>query len=473
MRKPEPNSSDRLCRATLAAAVSAALFPLSAWGLPAVTPSASSLSFGNVPTGSTSANLTSTLTSTGTSPWMIFNIGSPSCYGGPVCYGGAEFTCMTTCAYGGSYNPGQSCDLTANFHPTFLGPQLLTVQICDNTGSPTTITLIGNGVVPPPFVLVPSTFDFGDVAVGSQSPSAIFSLQNPGASPLAFTTSTSGPFAIVATTCSNPVAAGGFCDFDVAFVPTNPGVALGSFDVFESSGGSARSTLIGNGIIGPQLLLPSSIDFQFTLGSAPVTQTVTLQNTGLATLDISSITISGPFTLVNNCPASLAPGASCTLVLGFTAPSAGAFDGTLTINTNAPGGSRLIALHGLSQPRAVPILEVTPVEIGFGDQALGTLGEGETVKIRNIGGAPAIFNSIVVSPDFAILSHSCNAPLEPAATCEALVAIRALGYGTRSGKFVVNSNAENSPNSVNVFGTGCRTSGLTLGRLGIARGCRP
>src|ERR1035441_1050496 len=57
--------------------------------------------------------------------------------------------------------------------------------------------------------------------------------------------------------------------------------------------------------------------------SAP--QSVTLTNTGNATLNIASVTVTGPnaadFVLTNMCGSSVAPGAKCTASVTFT-PSA-------------------------------------------------------------------------------------------------------------------------------------------------------
>jgi hypothetical protein len=93
------------------------------------------------------------------------------------------------------------------------------------------------------------------------------------------------------------------------------------------------------------------------------------------------------------------------------------------------------------------------------------------VKIRNIGGLAAVFDSLVVTPDFVILSHTCRAPLAPLDACEALVAMRPLSYGVRFGTLRIRSNAENSPNVVDIFGTSCHGASLTIPRLGIAGGC--
>jgi hypothetical protein len=231
---------------------------------------------------------------------------------------------------------------------------------------------------------------------------------------------------------------------------------------------------LGTGTTLPELLLPSEIALVHTVGGAPATQVVQLQNSGLAPLLMSSISISGAgFTLSHDCPASLSPGGVCRLNLGFSASAPGDTSGALTVVSNAPGGSRVIPLRGIAQPRAVPLLEVLPFEIGFGSRAMGTTTPAQIVKLRNLGGVPVVFDSFVVSPDFVILGNRCPAQLDSLATCEADVAMRPTGYGIRRGTFTIRSNAENGPNSVRLTGTGCRFSGLTLGRLGISTGCGP
>jgi hypothetical protein len=277
----------------------------------------------------------------------------------------------------------------------------------------------------------------------------------------------------VGSNCSNPIPGGGACDLDVAFLPTAAGLASGNLVVAPSSGSPAISALQGNGTVGPVLALPSNVDIVYTLGAPPSTQAVSLQNTGGATLTFTSITIAGPgFTLVNNCPGSLPPGSICDVIIGFSSADQGTFLGTLTIVSDAPGGSRVINLRGLASPRNVPILEVTPREIGYGRLALGSVTDGETVKVRNIGGAPAAFDSFVISPDFVILSNGCQgSPLGSLQTCELLVAMRPLSYGPRGGTLRINSNAENGPRFVDVFGTSCRGSSLVVPRLGVSGAC--
>jgi hypothetical protein len=52
------------------------------------------------------------------------------------------------------------------------------------------------------------------------------------------------------------------------------------------------------------------------------------------------------FTQTNNCPASLAAGSSCTIMVTFTPSAAMKQTGTLTITDNAGGGQQTVALSG-------------------------------------------------------------------------------------------------------------------------------
>ncbi len=444
-------------------------------GLPAVIVSPANLTFGNVPINTTSPSITSTLQSSGTSAYQISQMSTGSCYGGPICYGGAEFTCMTDCVPFQPYNPGTSCTLTASFSPTSIGPQSVNVVVCDNAiGSPRTIALTGNGVPAATLTILPSSYDYGNVPVGTQSAPVFFTVQNPNATPTALSATTNGPFGIVASSCGPTLNAASSCDLGVVFASNAAGLLTGNLVVQPAGGTATTAALIGTGTVSPVLGMPSGVDLPYTLGRPPTSQRVTLSNTGLAPLTFTSISISGaPFTLLSECPTTLAPGSSCDLVIGFSSPTLGVTDGTLTVVSNAPGGSRTIPLRGITQPRDSAFLEVTPIEIGYGNRAFGTTGESQLVTVRNVGRTPAVFDSLVASADFVILSHSCTGPLAPLTTCEARVAARPTAYGVRFGALTITSNAENSPNRVALSGTGCRASSLVVPRLGGRSGCGP
>jgi hypothetical protein len=179
--------------------------------------------------------------------------------------------------------------------------------------------------------------------------------------------------------------------------------------------------------------------------------------------------------LTNGCPLNLAPGERCTIALDFSATTLGEFTGTLSVVSNASGGTRTIPLtaHSVGVPSAQ--LTVSPNIVSFGDRLLGTSSATQRVTIRNIGNLPAAITSITASPDFVVSNNTCTLPLAPTLSCFADVALRPVGFGPRSGSLFVNSNATGSPNVVNLFGTGCRPFSSSSSRFGVGSGfnCAP
>ncbi len=86
------------------------------------------------------------------------------------------------------------------------------------------------------------------------------------------------------------------------------------------------------------------------VGIASAAQTITLTNTGGATLNITSIAITGAnatdFTEVNTCSLPLLAGGNCTIVILFTPSATGARTASLTIADNASSSPQSVALSG-------------------------------------------------------------------------------------------------------------------------------
>jgi len=116
----------------------------------------------------------------------------------------------------------------------------------------------------------------------------------------------------------------------------------------NSNGGTASPiytfTTLALPVVG---LTPSTLNLgEEVLGTTSAPQTVTLANVGNAVLNITSITASGDFAQTNDCGASLAATASCTLSVTFTPTAAGSRTGALTITDNASGSPHTVALAG-------------------------------------------------------------------------------------------------------------------------------
>jgi hypothetical protein len=71
-----------------------------------------------------------------------------------------------------------------------------------------------------------------------------------------------------------------------------------------------------------------------------------LTNTGNAALNISGIQVAGDYAQTNNCPPTVAAGATCTISVAFTPTTSGIRSGTVTVSDNAAGSTQSVGLSG-------------------------------------------------------------------------------------------------------------------------------
>jgi len=226
----------------------------------------------------------------------------------------------------------------------------------------------------------------------------------------------------------------------------------------------ASANLTGSGVQTGDLRLPASLPFgSLVLHGSVREQTLTLSNGGNGVLTIGAITVTGPFSLANPCPATLEPGASCTLTLAFNPLALGNYTGTLNVSTDAPGGVRAIALTALVIADARPVVRVNPTAVGFGDRVVGAESPARRLTLTNEGAQLAQFGPFTfVQPvpgsasEYSISGSTCGATLAPQASCFVDVVLKPLGFGQRSGQFIIPSNSADSPLTVSLGGTGCR-----------------
>ncbi|WP_295390193.1 choice-of-anchor D domain-containing protein [uncultured Thiodictyon sp.] len=93
---------------------------------------------------------------------------------------------------------------------------------------------------------------------------------------------------------------------------------------------------------------PTTLAFgSVTIGATSAAQTVTLSNTGVVPMSLSTPTISGNFAQTNGCGVALAAGATCTISVTFKPTVAGAATGSLSVTTNDTAHPTLtVALSG-------------------------------------------------------------------------------------------------------------------------------
>jgi hypothetical protein len=340
----------------------------------------------------------------------------------------SDFSQLNTC--GATLASGAYCSLNVTFNPTTNGIRLGTLTVNDSgAGSPQVMYLLGAGVGPEVGLSV-SGLTFENEMIGTTSSSLSVTLTNTGATVLAVNGITaSGDFAQT-NTCGASVAAGGNCTINVTFTPTAEGNRSGMLTITDNSNGVAGSTqtvtLSGTGLAPLVALSPTSLTFSGQVsGTASSAQAVKLTNSGNATLTLSSIAVSGDFAQTNNCGASLAASATCTINVTFTPTAGGSRTGSITLTDNAGNSPQTVALTGtgedftLSMPSgSSSTASVSPGQAASYSLNMGGLGGLNQAINFTCTGAPSE-STCTVSPSSATPSASGSVAVTVAVTTTA------------------------------------------------------
>lgn len=206
---------------------------------------------------------------------------------------------------------------------------------------------------------------------------------------------------------------------------------------------------------------------KLTFGSQPVntrsaSQQIVVRNTGSEMLDVSSVQVTGAFSLESNtCSVATAPGSTCALEVTFTPTTPGASVGALTIVDDAPGGSQVVMLSGSGGAGSLFIHPPSP----FGSQSLGTTSGVQPVLVRSVGDLPVRIGGVATSGDFSTQFHTCPSILPAGATCTAFISFSPTVAGTREGRLTISSDTSSSPSSVDLTGVGIGRPSLSFGLI--------
>jgi hypothetical protein len=133
-------------------------------------------------------------------------------------------------------------------------------------------------------------------------------------------------------------------------------VALALLAVQVACGGGSSSNGNKPPASAPSVALsPTSLTFgtqAVQTTSSP--QSVTLTNTGNATLSVTSIAASGDFAQTSTCGSSVGAGAGCNINVTFTPTTAGQRSGSLSISDNAPNSPQMVSITGTGAAGGTP-----------------------------------------------------------------------------------------------------------------------
>ncbi len=306
---------------------------------PAVSFTPSSLSFPLTTLAATSAAQNVVLANTGGATVSVSSIYLT----------GADFQIVFN-SCGASLAPSTSCTISVVFAPVTSGNRSGTVAAVDALGTQT-VTLAGTAQTPATDALSSTALSFATTQVGSPSATQQLVLTNAGDVPLTLiATSVSSPDFAATNSCGNSLAGHSACSVVVSFIPHTVGTVSATLAVADEFR-TQTVALSGTGIApaGVSLLPAGTIGFPVTgVGQSSAAQMLTLTNNGGLPLILSSITLTGDFSLAtgSTCGASVAPAQACMLAVIFTPGSTGARTGSVTVVDNTARSPQTVAFTG-------------------------------------------------------------------------------------------------------------------------------
>lgn len=402
-----------------------------------VTPS--SISFGNVPDGTTGTQVV-TLKNTGTGSLVV---SSESVTGTGFSVTG--FAAQTLA-------PNASMTFNAVFSPVSDGSASGSISVATNLpASPTTIPLSGTGTQTG-ISITPSSVAFGNVADGATG-TQLITLKNTGTANLVVSSeSVTGTGFSVTGFVAQTLTANGTMTFNAVFSPTTAGAVSGSIFVSTNLPNSPTAiALTGTGTQPAMSVTPSSVSFGTVADGTGSTQAITLRNTGNANLVVSSESVTGTgFSVVNFTAETLTPGSSMSFNAVFAPASAGAVSGSISVSTNLPASPTAIPLSGSG---ADPAMSITPSSVTFGSVVDGT-NNSQTITVKNTGTVNLVVSSeSLTGAGFNVTGFSAQT-VTPNNTMSFNAVFAPTTAGSLSGSISLTTNVPGSPTAIGLSGTG-------------------
>lgn len=188
-----------------------------------------------------------------------------------------------------------------------------------------------------------------------------------------------------------------------------------------------------------------------TCGQPPTTAPLTIENTGLGELIVSSADADHGFTVMTPLPLSIPAGTSSNLAVLPPPPMfGGTIDiGTLTINTNDAVGAHVVALHSSVNGANLAFTDAlgTPIVLTFSSTS-STCPLPASVYLRNVGNVALVVDGLPVGTHFAF--SPATGVLNPGEAKSESIRVSTFGDCTASEllTYSVNSTALCTPSPV-------------------------
>lgn len=259
------------------------------------------------------------------------------------------------------------------------------------------------------------------------------------------------------TSACTSVAPGGSCNVVVTFSPTSIGTTYSGSNVSMSAASYNANTFALSGVGGGSsaaLTSASTLAVPATwYGGAAQTVTATYRNAGNLPMTLASPSLAAPLSVTSNNCASVAAGASCSMVVSAA--------------TNVPGISQsqtFTPIGATVAPAATTVTWTTQTAVpnwGASSLSFGTVAVGssasQSISLTNNGNATynwAANNGIANAPGGYSLNTSACGSVAPGANCNVVVTFAPAAATSYSGSSISMAAASYTTNTFSVSGVG-------------------
>jgi len=128
----------------------------------------------------------------------------------------------------------------------------------------------------------------------------------------------------------------------------------------------------------------------------------------------------------------------------------GAQSGALTVADDAVGGPQTVALSGTA---LAPVVNLSATSLTFPAQTVSSQSAPQTITLTNTGNGALTPLKVSRTGDFA-QTNTCGNSVAVGASCTISVTFSPVGAGTQSGTITLTDNAADSPQTIQLSGTG-------------------
>lgn len=223
---------------------------------------------------------------------------------------------------------------------------------------------------------------------------------------------------------------------------------------FTTCKGATTQSVITN----PSISLSGNLSFGNVQVGSSSTKTLTITNTGNATLNVSSINLPSGFT--GNYNGSIAAGNSQNVTITFSPSSAITYGGTITVNSNASSGSNTISCSGTGTTVSAPAISLSG-NLSFGNCTVGVTS-GKILTITNTGTSTLNVSNITAPTGFSVFWALWSGNLSPGNSVNLDVLFTPTSTSTYGGTITVVSNATSGTPTITCSGKGMPASQVTV-----------